>query len=95
MAMLQDYVDRLACNQHGGIMGYVRASDGTLYGPRILDVFVVDRRLTCVDVEKCRAADEIGDLEVELGFRGVVLQWRDAPLSRLLDCGDMLIGLDD
>jgi hypothetical protein len=93
MAALQDYVDQLAHNQHGGIMGYVRASDGTLHGPRILDVFVVDRRLTCVDVEKYLAAGEIGDLE--LGFRGVVLKWRNAPLSRLLECGDMLIGLDD
>ena len=60
MARLQDYVDRLAYNQHGGIMGYVRAGDGTLHGPRILDVFVVDRRLTCVDVEKYDAANEIG-----------------------------------
>jgi hypothetical protein len=92
---LQDYVHKLAYNQHGGIMGYVRNSVGTLEGPRILDVFVVDQKLTCAELEKAVTRADDDELDREMGFRGKVVTWLDGPLLRLLDCGEMLIGLDD
>ena len=92
---LKDYVHKLAYNQHGGIMGYVRNSAGTLDGPRILDVFVVNQKLTCAELEKAAAGGNDEELDREMGFRGKVVTWTDGPLLRLLDCGEMLIGLDD
>jgi len=92
---LKDYVHKLAYNQHGGVMGYVRNAVGTLEGPRILDVFVMDQKLTCAELEKAAARADDDELDREIGFRGRVLTWVDGPLLRLLDCGDMLIGLDD
>jgi hypothetical protein len=92
---LKDYVHKLAYNQHGGIMGYVRNSVGALDGPRILDVFVVDQKLTCAELEKAAARGDDDGLDREMGFRGKVVTWTDKPLLRLLDCGEMLIGLDD
>ena len=91
---LKDYVHKLAHNQHGGIMGYVRNAGGALEGPRILDVFVVDQKLTCADLEKAATRGD-HELDREMGFRGKVVTWADGPLLRLLDCGEMLIGLDD
>ena len=92
---LKDYVHKLAYNQHGGIMGYVRNSTGMLDGPRILDVFVVDQKLTCAELEKAAARGDDDEFDCEMRFRGRVVTWPDGPLLRLLDCGDMLIGLDD
>jgi hypothetical protein len=92
---LKDYVHKLAYNQHGGVMGYVRNSVGLLDGPRILDVFVVDQKLTCAELEKAAARGVDDELDREMGFRGRLVTWPDGPLLRLLDCGDMLIGLDD
>ena len=92
---LSDYLHKLAYNQHGGIMGYVRNSAGALDGPRILDVFVVNRKLTCAELEKAAARGDDEELDREMGFRGKVVTWTDGPLLRLLDCGEMLIGLDD
>ena len=92
---LKDYVHKLAYNQHGGIMGYVRNSAGTLDGPRILDVFVVNQNLTCAELEKASARGDDEELDREMGFRGKVVIWTEGPLLRLLDCGEMLIGLDD
>jgi hypothetical protein len=92
---LKDYVHKLAYNQHGGIMGYIRNSVGTLEGPRILDVFVVDQKLTCAELEKAAARGDDDELDREMGFRGRVVTWTDGPLLRQLDCGEMLIGLDD
>jgi hypothetical protein len=92
---LKDYVHKLAYNQHGGIMGYVRNAVGILEGPRILDVFVVDQKLTCAELEKAAAKRDGDELDREMGFRGKVVTWTDGPLLRLLDCGEMLIGLDD
>lgn len=76
-------------------MGYLRNSAGTLDGPRILDVFVVGQKLTCAELEKAAARGNEGELDREMGFRGKVVTWSDGPLLRLLDCGEMLIGLDD
>jgi hypothetical protein len=92
---LQDYVHKLAYNQHGGVMGYVRNSAGIFEGPRILDVFVMDQKLTCPELEKAAAKGDDDELDREMGFRGGMVTWADGPLLRLLDCGDMLIGLDD
>jgi hypothetical protein len=92
---LKDYVGRLAYNQHGGIMGYVRNSMGVLDGPRILDVFVVNQKLTCAELEKAATRGDDDELDHEMGFRGEIVTWPEGPLLRLLDCGDMLIGLDD
>ena len=92
---LTDYVHKLAYNQHGGVMGYVRNAAGLFEGPRILDVFVVDQKLSCPELEKAAAKRDHDELDRELGFRGRVMTWDDGPLLRLLDCGDMLIGLDD
>ncbi len=93
--MLKDYVHKLAYNQHGGVMGYVRDAAGLFEGPRILDVFVVDQKLTCPELEKVAAAGDHDELDREMGFRGRVMTWDGGPLLRLLDCGDMLIGLND
>jgi|HubBroStandDraft_6_1064221.scaffolds.fasta_scaffold237850_3 hypothetical protein len=92
---LNDYVHKLAYNQHGGIMGYVRNSTGTFDGPRILDVFVVNQKLTCAELEKAATRGDGEELDREMGFRGKVVTRADGPLLRLLDCGEMLIGLDD
>ena len=92
---LNDYVHKLAYNQHGGIMGYVRNSTGTFDGPRILDVFVLNHKLTCAELEKAAAGGDDEELDPEMGFRGKVVTWTEGPLVRLLDCGEMLIGLDD
>jgi len=92
---LKDYVHKLAYNQHGGVMGYVRNATGLFEGPRILDVFVVDQKLTCPELEKAAAKGDHDELDREMGIRGSVMTWDDGPLIRLLDCGDMLIGLDD
>jgi hypothetical protein len=92
---LKDYLHKLAYNQHGGIMGYVRNSVGTLEGPRILDVFVLNHKLTCAELEKAAARENDEELDREMGFRGKVVTWTEGPLLRLLDCGEMLIGLDD
>ena len=72
---LNDYVHKLAYNQHGGIMGYVRNSAGTLDGPRILDVFVVNQKLTCAELEKAAARMDDEELDREMGFRGKVVTW--------------------
>jgi hypothetical protein len=93
MQKLADFVNRLARNQHGGIMGYVSRDNGRLEGPMVLEIFVKDGRLTCADLERStrrrdRTADE------EMGFRGNVVDLK-GPLPVALDCGSMLIALDD
>jgi len=93
LAKLSDFVTRLARNQHGGIMGYVRRDSGTFEGPMILEIFVKDDRLTCADIERGRQLrDPV--IDEEMGFRGNVVRL-NGPLMLVLDCGDMLIALDD
>jgi hypothetical protein len=93
MPRLSDFVDRLARNQHGGIMGFVRRDFGAFEGPMILEIFVKDGRLTCADVERGRRGRQ-PDIDEEMGFRGEVVGLK-GPLTKALDCGDMLIGLND
>ena len=93
MPKLTDFVDRLARNQHGGIMGFVRRESGVFEGPMILEIFVKDGRLTCVDVERGRRRPN-PEIDEEMGFRGNVIGLR-GPLPKALDCGDMLIALND
>lgn len=93
MAKLSDFVTRLARNQHGGIMGFVRRDTGMFEGPMILEIFVKDGRLTCAEIERCRRQREPA-IDEEMGFRGIVRRL-NGPLPSVLDCGDMLIALDD
>jgi hypothetical protein len=93
MATLSDFVHRLARNQHGAIMGFVRRDGGLFEGPMILELFVKDGRLTCAEVERGRRQRDL-PIDEEMGFRGTILGL-NGPLPRVLDCGDMLIALDD
>jgi hypothetical protein len=93
VAKLSQFVSRLARNQHGGIMGFVRRDDGVFEGPMILEVFVKDGRLTCADVERGRRQPDL-EIDEEMGFRGTI-RGLNGPLPHVLDCGDMLIALDD
>jgi hypothetical protein len=93
VAKLSDFVNRLARNQHGGIMGFIRRDSDLLEGPMLLEIFVKDGRLTCADVERCRRRPDL-PIDEEMGFRGNILGL-NGPLPRVLDCGDMLIALDD
>jgi hypothetical protein len=90
---LADFVNRLAHNQHGGIMGFVRRDSGVFEGPMILEIFVKDGRLTCADVERGRRLPH-PEIDEEMGFRGKVVGL-SGPLPKALDCGDMLIALND
>ncbi|HWV55498.1 hypothetical protein [Pseudorhodoplanes sp.] len=93
MAKLSDFTNRLARNQHGGIMGYLRRDNGAFEGPMLLEIFVKDGRLTCADIERCRRQSDLA-IDEEMGFRGKIIGL-NGPLPRVLDCGDMLIALDD
>jgi hypothetical protein len=93
MPKLADFVNRLAHNQHGGIMGFVRCGSGGFEGPMLLEIFVKDGRLTCADLERSRRQPE-SMLDEEMGFRGRIVGL-NGPLVKALDCGDMLIGLND
>lgn len=93
MPRLADFVNQLARNQHGGIMGFVRGGSGDFEGPMILEIFVKDGRLTCADIERSRRKPDQA-LDEEMGFRGRVIGL-NGPLIKALDCGDMLIGLND
>ena len=92
MTKLADFVNRLARNQHGGIMGFVRRDAG-IEGPMLLELFVKDGRLTCAEVERCRRQPELV-VDEEMGFRGNIIGL-NGPLPQALDCGDMLIALND
>jgi hypothetical protein len=93
MLKLADFVNRLARNQHGGIMGFVRRESGVFEGPMILEIFVKDGRLTCADLERGRRRRDL-DVDEEMGFRGKVVGLK-GPLPKALDCGNMLIALND
>jgi len=93
MAKLADFVDRLARNQHGGIMGFVRRDDGFFEGPMVLEIFVYQGRLTCADLERGRRQQDF-TIDQEMGFCGNIVGL-NGPLPVALDCGKMLISLND
>ena len=74
-------------------MGFVRRDSGLFEGPLILELFVKDGRLTCADLERCRRQPDL-PVDEEMGFRGSIIGL-NGPLPKALDCGDMLIALND
>ena len=74
-------------------MGFIRRDSGAFEGPMILEIFVKDGRLTCADVERGRSRPHL-EIDMEMGFRGRIVGLK-GPLPKALDCGDMLIALND
>ena len=68
------------------------AANRVFEGPMILEIFVKDGRLTCADVERGRRRPN-PEIDEEMGFRGNVIGLRGP--RKALDCGDMLIALND